>query len=300
MSEELSKVKGQRLKVIDSQTFDLRLSTGTTTFDPAAKPLHNMRFALCGPRRAGDMALILEKQGAIALHRPTIQTVLAPLEVLQTQLRKFAEEGADWVMFTTGAGIEQLHTQAVELGLWEEIYAQLKTAKIGQRGYKSDKALRKRNLEAIAWDEDGTVDGLLEALKPHPFEGQRVFTQLYGQPAPKMVKFLKEQGAVVEELMPYLHISVPEAALDGLIQEILNGELDAVIFTSQPQVEYLLEYAQKTGQFSRLQAAFERVWAIAIGHITAIPLQDAKVRCWYPKLERMGALVTEFAQFVGK
>lgn len=284
---------------------DTNLDVRNTTFrEPqplspdGVKPLRNMRFALCGPRRANEMALILERQGAIALHRPTIQTVLAPPEVLQSQLCKFAREGADWVIFTTGAGVEQLQRQAEELGLWQNVYERLRQAKIAQRGYKSDRALRERGLEAVAWDEDGTVDGLIEALKAHDLKEQRIFTQLYGQPAPKLVRFLRVQGGKVEELMPYQHISVGEAALESLLREILNGELDAVIFTSQPQVENLLEYARKTGQFSRLRAAFERVWAVAIGHITAVPLQEAQIRCWYPRLERMGALVTEFAQFI--
>jgi len=254
-----------------------------------------MRFALCGPRRASDFALILEKQGATALHRPTVQTVLAPPHALEAQLRKFARDGADWVIFTTGAGLEQVQERAEGLGLWEPILAQLARAKIAQRGYKADKAIRRRGLEAAVWDEDGTVDGLLEALKPYSFAGQRVFTQLYGQPAPKLVKFLREQEATVEELIPYEHIAVTDDNLQTLLTEILEGDLDAVIFTSQPQVEYLLGYARSTGHFSRLRAVFKQVWAIAIGHITAIPLQEAGIRVWYPRLERMGALVTEFA-----
>ncbi|WP_158539625.1 uroporphyrinogen-III synthase [Meiothermus sp. QL-1] len=259
-----------------------------------------MRFALCGPRRAADLALILEKQGAVALHRPTVRTILAPPEVLQARLSKLVYQGADWVIFTSGAGVEELHRQAEALGLWEAVYARLKQSKLAQRGYKSDRALRQRGLQAVAWDEDGTVDGLIEALRAHPLAGLQVFVQLYGQPAPRLVRFLKEQGAGVEELMPYRHIPASEAALDRLILEVLEGELDALVFTSQPQVDYLLAHAEKTGQFCRLQAAFERVWALAIGHITAIPLQEAGIRCWYPRVERLGALVTEFARFMAQ
>lgn len=279
-----------------------RFAVESTASNPkaSARPLEGMRVALCGPRRAADLALILEKQGAHALHRPTVETVLASPETLRAQLEKFACGGADWVIFTTGAGVEELHRQAEALGLWESVYAQLRQSKLAQRGYKSSRALLQQGLQAVAWDEDGTVEGLIEALKGHPLAGSRVFVQLYGQPAPRLVRFLREQGAWVEELMPYRHIPTSEGALDTLIREILEGALDALVFTSQPQVEYLLDHAQKSGQFCRVKAAFERVWALAIGHITAIPLQKAGIRCFYPRVERMGALVTEFAQFTAQ
>lgn len=258
-----------------------------------------MRFALCGPRRAEDLALILRKQGAIPLFRPTVQTVLAEARVLEEQLRKFAQEGADWVIFTTGAGLEELHKQAEALGLWEVVYARLKRSKIALRGYKAQRALERRGLEATVEDEDGTIEGLIEALQAHPFAGQRVFLQLYGQPAPRLVRFLREQGAGLEELLPYRHIPAPEADLTRLLEEILARQVDAVVFTSVPQVEYLLEHARKHGRLEALEEAFEEVWALAIGRVTARPLQEARMRVWHPQTERIGALVTEFAALEG-
>lgn len=256
-----------------------------------------MRFALCGPRRAEDLALILQKQGATALFRPTVQTVLAEPPALEAQLRKFAQQGADWVVFTTGAGLEELAKQAGALGLWEAVYAQLKRSKIALRGYKAERALKRHGLEALAADEDGTIEGLIEALQAHPFSGRRVFLQLHGQPAPRLVRFLHEQGAQLEELLPYRHLPAPEAELERLLEEILTRQLDAVVFTSVPQVEYLLGHARRQGRLEALASAFEEVWALAIGRVTARPLQEARMRVWHPQTERIGALVTEFAAF---
>lgn len=257
------------------------------------------RFALCGPRRAEDLALILKKQGAIPLFRPTIQTVLAEPHTLEAQLRKFAQEGADWVIFTTGVGLEELHKQAEVLGLWEEVRSQLQRSKVALRGYKAERALRRHGLEALAKDEDGTVEGLIEALQAHSFAGQRVFLQLYGQPAPRLVRFLREQGAELEELLPYRHVCAPEADLERLLEEILTRQVDAVVFTSVPQVECLLSYAREQGRLEILKEAFEEVWALAIGRVTARPLQEAGIRVWHPQTERIGALVTEFAALEG-
>lgn len=256
-----------------------------------------MRFALCGPRRAEDLALILRKQGAVPLFRPTLQTVLAEARVLEEQLRKFAHQGADWVIFTTGMGLQQLHEQAEALGLWEAVYARLKRSKIALRGYKARRALERHGLEAVVEDEDGTVEGLIEALQAHPFAGQRVFLQLYGQPAPRLVRFLREQGAELDELLPYRHVPAPEADLTRLLEEILARQVDAVVFTSVPQVEHLLDHARKHGRLEALEEAFDAVWALAIGRVTAKPLREAGIRVWHPQTERIGALVTEFAAF---
>lgn len=261
--------------------------------------LCGMRVALCGPRRAEDLALILHKQGATALFRPTVQTVPAEAPVLEAQLCKFAQEGADWVIFTTGVGLEELYKQAGALGLWEAVYAQLKCSKIALRGYKAERALKQHGLEAVVEDEDGTVEGLIQALRAHPLAGQRVFLQLYGQPAPRLVRFLREQGAQLEELLPYRHICAPEADLTRLLEEILTHQVDAVVFTSVPQVEYLLGHARRRGRLDVLKEAFEEVWALAIGRVTAKPLQEAGIRMWHPQTERIGALVTEFAAFEG-
>jgi uroporphyrinogen-III synthase len=259
--------------------------------------LAGMRFALCGPRRAEDLALILRKQGALPLFRSTLRTVLAEPPVLEAQLRKFAQQGADWVVFTTGAGLEELAKQAEALGLWEAVYAQLKRSKIALRGYKAERALERHGLEAAVEDEDGSIEGLIEALQAHPFAGQRVFIQPYGQPAPRLVRFLREQGAQLEELLLYRHLPAPEAELERLLEEILAQQLDAVVFTSVPQVEYLLEHARGRERLNALREAFEEVWALAIGRVTAKPLQEARMRVWHPQTERIGALVTEFAAF---
>ncbi|RIH82089.1 Uroporphyrinogen-III synthase HemD [Calidithermus terrae] len=259
--------------------------------------LSGLRFALCGPRRAEDLALILQKQGATALFRPTVQTVLAEPPALEAQLRKFAQEGADWVIFTTGAGLEELAGQAGTLGLWEAVRAQLERSRIALRGYKAGRALERHGLEAAVEGEDGTVEGLIEALQAHAFAGRRVFLQLYGQPAPRLVRFLQEQGAQLEELLPYRHLPAPEAELTRLLEEILARQLDAVVFTSVPQVEHLLGHARGRGRLAALGEAFDAVWALAIGRVTAKPLREAGIRVWHPQTERIGALVTEFAAF---
>lgn len=256
-----------------------------------------MRFALCGPRRAEDLALILRKQGAVPLLRPTIQTVLAEARVLEEQLRRFAQQGADWVVFTTGVGLEELHKQAEALGLWEAVHARLKRSKIALRGYKARRALERHGLEAAVEDEDGTIEGLIEALQAHPFAGRRVSVQLHGQPAPRLVRFLREQGAQLEELLPYRHVPAPEGELTRLLGEILARQVDAVVFTSVPQVGSLLEHARGRGRLEALEEAFDAVWALAIGRVTAKALREAGMRVWHPQTERIGALVTEFAAF---
>ncbi|GAA6749277.1 uroporphyrinogen-III synthase [Thermus tengchongensis] len=259
--------------------------------------LLGMRFALCGSRRAEDLALILERQGAIPLLRPTLQTVPVEAKVLVAQLRRFAREGADWLIVTTGMGLEEIYRKAQALGVWEGVHEKLREVKIAARGYKAERVLRQLGLRALVRDADGTVDGLIRALSPYPLAGQRVVVQLYGQPEPRLVRFLVERGARVEEFLPYRHLPAPEPELARLLEEILTHEVDAVVFTSGPQVEHFLDYARKRGQLDVLRNAFQEVWALAIGRVTALALEEAGIRAWRPQRERIGALVTEFAAF---
>ncbi|RTI27768.1 uroporphyrinogen-III synthase, partial [Thermus scotoductus] len=75
------------------------------------------------------------------------------------------------------------------------------------------------------------MESLMEALRVYPLTGQRVLLQLYGQPAPGLVHFLRERGAVVEEILPYRHLCAPETGLARLLEKIHANEETAGAIT---------------------------------------------------------------------
>ena len=75
----------------------------------------------------------------------------------------------------------------------------------------------------------------------HELQGRRVGVQLYGtDPNLTLVEFLRNAGAVVSTVAPYVYANAADdQAIRDLLARIERGEIDAIAFTSTPQVERL-------------------------------------------------------------
>jgi uroporphyrinogen-III synthase len=79
-----------------------------------------------------------------------------------------------------------------------------------------------------------------------------------------------------------------------LVASIVAGGVDAVTFTSAPAAASLLTVADELGEKAAMVAAFnDRVMAIAVGAVTAGPLDAAGVPSHQPERARLGALARE-------
>lgn len=261
--------------------------------------LAGIRVALTGPRKAEEMGRMVERQGGIPLVRPAQGTVFLDDEQVERGLARLVGEPIDWFIFTTGVGIDTLLGAARNLGLEQRFLEQLKQARIAARGYKAVGAVRKLGLKPAARDDDGTTAGLIRELAAFDLSGCRVALQLHGDPAPRLVGFLRERGAICHEILPYRHIPPEEASLRQLTGEIVSGAVDAVAFTSGPQVRFLLAYARDTGQLPELLRAFRtHAVAAAVGKFTAECLREEGVeRVVVPEEERMANLVQALAEY---
>lgn len=83
--------------------------------------------------------------------------------------------------------------------------------------------------------------------------------------------------------------------------EITEEKVDAVTFTSAPQIRFLTEYAGSRGMLQAMLEAFETgVLAVAVGRITADALKEAGIRrIVMPEQERMGSMIVEQPVFGG-
>ncbi|QGQ99382.1 uroporphyrinogen-III synthase [Paenibacillus psychroresistens] len=262
--------------------------------------LEGKRVALTGPRRAEDLSKFVVKLGGIPLIRPAQGTVFLEDAHVEDEIRRLLKENVDWFIFTTGLGIETLLRIADNMELLDAFMSKLKRAKLAARGYKAIGALKKLGLETMARDDDGTSAGLVRALAEHDLTGCRVALQLHGDPAPKLVQYLQEQNAEFREILPYRHVPPEREVLVSLVAEILNGEIDAVTFTSGPQVRFIFAYAAEQGVLAELLAAFAGpTVAVAVGKYTADVVREAGVsRVIYPQEERMGNMILAFVEYL--
>ena len=261
--------------------------------------LEGKRIAICGSRKIEEISTLIEKQGGVPIVR-SLQgiTFLAEKEV-EPDLLKFVNEGADWVIFTTGVGLESLVSLSDRLGLKDQFLHIIRQAKVASRGYKTLAALKKLEIKPIAIDEDGTTKGLTRALETTDFIGKKVMIQLHGESAPVLTKFFVDRGAEVTKILPYQHMAPEAETVTRLCNEMMRQEIDAVCFTTAVQVRSLFQFARENGIFNNIINCFQKnVTAVAVGKVTAEALKEEGVeRFITPEIERMGAMIIELSIF---
>lgn len=262
--------------------------------------LQGKQIVIAGSRKTDEMCMVIEKQGGVPIVRSLQGLTMFDEALLEEPLRNFAEQGADWVILTTGMGSDQIVNTADSIGIKQAVLGRLAEAKIATRGYKTSAFLKRSDLKAIVSTDDGTMDGLIENLEAFDFEGQRVWIQLHGEPAPKLVRFLENKGASqVEAVLPYKHVPPDAATVELLLSVLSAGTVDTVCFTTAVQVHYLFKHAIESDRKELLLNIFnQHIVAAAVGKVTASALKEYGVeRIIVPELERMGALVIEIGRY---
>ena len=109
------------------------------------------------------------------------------------------------------------------------------------RGPKPARALRELGLKPDLAAAQPTTAGIIASLRGEALGGRRIAVQLYGrEPNRPLVEFLAGAGAQVSTVAPYVYAdATDDAAVRALIGRLSAGGIDAIAFTSTPQVERL-------------------------------------------------------------
>ncbi|MEK3880503.1 uroporphyrinogen-III synthase [Paenibacillus sp. FSL M7-0420] len=265
-----------------------------------AEQLKGITVALAGPRKAEDMAKLVENMGGTALHRPAQGTTFLDDAALREGLIAWTEQPPDLAILTTGMGLDALFETAAKLALADRFLEVLSGSPVAARGYKTVNALKKRGLEPVVRDDDGSSAGLIRGLQDYDLQGKRVMLQLHGETAPQLTGWLEQAGAAVSCVQPYRYTQPEPGALELLLTEITEGQVDAVAFTSAPQFRFLAQHARKQGQLAALVQAFEeRVLAVSVGRMTSEALKEEGVkRIVMPEHERMGSMFVTLGRYI--
>jgi uroporphyrinogen-III synthase len=111
----------------------------------------------------------------------------------------------------------------------------------------------------------------MASLQPLDLRGRRFGVQLYGtEPNLPLVEFLQGAGAKVSTVAPYVYAdAADDAAVMNLLTRLQAGEIDAIAFTSTPQVERLFAVASAQA----VTAALGKTVVAAVGPVVADTLQ---------------------------
>ncbi|SFF32360.1 uroporphyrinogen-III synthase [Blastococcus tunisiensis] len=264
---------------------------------PEPLPLAGYTVAVTAARRREELGALLDRRGARVVYAPAIRIVpLADDAELVAATREVLASPVDLVVATTGVGFRGwLETaEAWDLPLVEH----LRPARVLARGPKARGAIRGGGLvDAWSPESESSAEVLSHLLSgaEGPLEGRRIAVQLHGDPLPDLVSGLRAAGADVLPVPVYRWV-LPEdvAPVRRLVGAIAGGGVDAVTFTSAPAAASLLSVADELGLRDDVVTAFgERVLAVAVGPVTAGPLDAAGIGSVQPERARLGALARE-------
>jgi uroporphyrinogen-III synthase len=244
-------------------------------------PLDGRVIALPETRELDLFAEMLEKRGARTLRCPLVAILDAPdAGPIEAWLKRCIAGQHDDLVLLTGEGLRRLTGFAERAGLRDDFVSRLAKMRKITRGPKPARALRDLGLRSELAASEPTTEGLIADLGRENLQGRRIGVQLYGQePNRRLVDFLVSAGATVDVVAPYIYAGEADTGrVHALIESLAGGGVDAMAFTSSPQVRRLFDVARAAGLESTLMAGLARVTVAAVGPLVADALRQKGVR----------------------
>jgi uroporphyrinogen-III synthase len=243
--------------------------------------LRGRRILVSETRELGQLVRMLEERGAETVACPMIAIRDAPdTAAVEAWLRRFAKGTCDDLVLMTGEGLRRLLGLARRIDLESAFIDALRLARKVTRGPKPVRALREVGLAADVPADKPTTEGIIAALERHDLTRRRIGVQLYpGDANDRLLKFLKSAGAEADPVLPYVYASeADDARVIAVIAELASGQVDAIAFTSAPQVRRLRDVARASGREAELLQGLERTVVAAVGPIVAAELDTMGVQ----------------------
>jgi uroporphyrinogen-III synthase len=229
-------------------------------------------------RQLGLLVDLLTNRGAQVLQIPLVSILDAPDPApVLAWLERFVNAPPDMLVLLTGEGLKRLLEFAARHGLQEKFVDVLaRTTKLC-RGPKPERVLRALGMQTDIVAQEPTTEGVIASLQQQDISGKRIAVQLYGEePNLRLVDFLREQGADVDTVAPYVYANEEdEAKVAEFIRTLGAGGIDAVTFTSQPQYKRLQDVARQQGLEEALHTGLRRTLLAAVGPLVAQQLEEA-------------------------
>jgi uroporphyrinogen-III synthase len=243
--------------------------------------LSGRRIVVPETRELGQLLRMLEERGADTVPCPMIAIRDTPdTAPVEAWLRRFAKGTCDDLVLMTGEGLRRLLGFARRFDLESAFLVALAATRKITRGPKPVRALREIGLGADLPADEPTTEGVIAALERLDLTGRRVGVQLYpGNANERLLKFLEGAGAEADPVLPYVYASeVDDTRVIAVIAEMAAGQIDAIAFTSAPQVRRFRDVARAFGREAELRQGFERLVVAAVGPIVAAELEAMGVR----------------------
>jgi uroporphyrinogen-III synthase len=237
-------------------------------------------IALAEGRQLEDLAALLEKEGAIPLRYPLL-SILDPTDdgPALAWLGELIADRFHWVVLFTGEGVRRLLACAERHGMREAAIAAFGRAQTMTRGPKPGRAFQEVGLKPSRVANVPTTEGVVASMQNEALEGRTVGVQLYREDNPAFLEFLTKKGAIVKTVLPYIYAPASDAErVADLIERMDGGTIDAVVFTSAPQIDRLFDVATERHADAALRRGLAKTKVAAVGPVVAENFRSHRVR----------------------
>lgn len=230
-----------------------------------SQPLFGKRVLITRPRgQDASLARYLLDRGADPVALPSIQIVppVDPSALTQSlsQLNTY-----DWAIFTSVNSVRSVFAALDSLGKDARAWAGCRIAVVGP---ETRDALLARGIRADVMPEEYRGEAIAEALaKLTLLAGKRVFLPRAEVAREVLPDMLRAQGAHVDLVFAYRSVPVSEGEYALIREQLEDGGIDVIAFTSASTVERLFEGLGPTAR-----ELLEKPVRAAIGPLTASAL----------------------------
>ena len=266
--------------------------------------LGGARVAFFESRRAQELASLVTRHGGRPVMVPALVEEAEPQAVRWREaVQPLLQGSADIVVAMTGVAVDLVVAAAKGAEERERLRAALRKATIVCRGPKPAAALRAFGAPpAVLVPEPHTAPHLIATLESIGIDGKRVLILDGGDSGSPIHAELSARGARVFQVFLY-RWTLPEdrrALLRGFIRELLSGGVDAIAFTAQVQVRFLMATASDAGLGVAVRDCLgEDVLVASVGPVCTAALRAEGIRAHVePAHPKMGHMVVALARYL--
>ena len=248
----------------------------------------------------GEMGDLVRRYGGFPRQVPSVRE--SPLDCADTVaafLHRLERPEPRVIVFLTGVGATALLREADRQGRLSFLLGSLSRTTLVCRGPKPTLALKRVGLApTLSAGDPYTSREVIDALSRIDLNDIEVTLVHYGERNDALADKLRARGARLNELCLYEWLLPHDTQpMKDLIQDVMAGEVDAIVFTSQIQGRHLLRVAAEmrvAGSF--VEALNAKVIVAAVGPICQAALAEAGIRPHVvPDNPKMGPLMIALA-----
>lgn len=283
--------------------------------------LRGITVAITSSRRASELADLVRKFGGIPYVAPTIG--IKNNKPLNSECNQFIEtisnQKMHFFVFMTGVGVFNLFQNIQKSNRLNIVNEKFQGTTIIARSNKPKMELRKFGINTNFVPNINTIEGILDLLKNFDVKNKNIGILWHGDFSNLFKKKIESQGAKVFDFssysystnleqknatmlneMGYDYVAPNEEKIEKLIEDIMNGIVDSITFTSPPAVKEFFKLAKRNSKLNSLKDKLNKnVLVVSVGPSTSNMLEQFQVIVDItPNTYRMGPMIKELAEYV--